>query len=343
MSNSNEETLLTKINTLISNEINEEIILLIVAKSENKFPNCIRYNTLFSDGNGEFISCQTFKEDLFKDHSLNDTIIMKKYIVLLSVDDKGFLPLNKQGYKLDTAVSTIETLNKKTNIVKDLFIDSIDVLANISDASVKLFKNVKGVILNKTVSYPNNKIMVKYELANEIFNCGIHLILWNNDLLIEDNYLYTFKFVNVDKYNKGLQLSFNHFTKFEKGKKISKINISNNFVHLSQNIEKSVLYSQYEMFYMHSHGFLIGKILDVNKKKEFFFQLKVCSYMDDRQKILFISTFDRGNLFPYITYSDKEVDKKMLSLIGTEKKFSISVKKVNEKLFFNVVSIYNNH
>ena len=65
--------------------------------------------------------------------------------------------------------------------------------------------------------------------------------------------------------------------------------------------------------------------------------------MDDRQKILFISTFDRGNLFPYITYSDKEVDKKMLSLIGTEKKFSISVKKVNEKLFFNVVSIYNNH
>ena len=122
---------------------------------------------------------------------------MKKYIVLQSVDDKGFLPLNKQGYKLDnTAVSTIDTLNKKTNIVKDLFIDSIDVLANISDASVKLFKNVKGVILNKTVSYPNNKIMVKYELANEIFNCGIHLILWNNDLLIKDNYLYTEEYFN---------------------------------------------------------------------------------------------------------------------------------------------------
>ena len=132
---------------------------MIVAKSENKFPNSIRYN-----GNGEFISCQTFKEDLFKDNSLNDIKIMKKFIVLLSVDDKGFLPLNKQGYKLDnTAVSTIETLNKKTNAVKDLFIDGIDVLANISDSSVKLFKNVKGVILNKTVAYPNNKTMVKYE------------------------------------------------------------------------------------------------------------------------------------------------------------------------------------
>ena len=34
----------------------------------------------------------------------------EKFIFLLSVDDKGFLPFNKQGYKLDnTAVSTIET------------------------------------------------------------------------------------------------------------------------------------------------------------------------------------------------------------------------------------------
>ena len=39
--------------------------------------------------------------------------------------------------------------------------------------------------------FANNKTMVKYELANEMFNCCIHLILWNNDLLIEDNYLYT--------------------------------------------------------------------------------------------------------------------------------------------------------
>ena len=71
--------------------------------------------------------------------------------------------------------------------------------------------------------------------------------------------------------------------------------------------------------------------------------MKVCSKIDDRQKILFISTFDRSNLFPYIAYTDKEVDKKIISLIGTEKKFSISVKKVNEKLFFNVQSIFINH
>ena len=37
----------------------------------------------------------------------------------------------------------------------------------------------------------------------------------------------------------------------------------------------------------------------------------------------------------------KDVDKKMISLIGTEKKFLIAVKKVNEKTFFNVLSIFN--
>jgi hypothetical protein len=40
---------LTKINSLMSNEVNEKINLLIVSKSENKFPNFIRYNTLFTD------------------------------------------------------------------------------------------------------------------------------------------------------------------------------------------------------------------------------------------------------------------------------------------------------
>ncbi len=207
--------------------------------------------------------------------------------------------------------------------------------------SVKLFKNIKGVVLNKTISHPNQKIMVKYELANEAFNFGIHLILWNNDVLLDDNYLYTFKFVTVDKYNGGWQLSLNHFTKFEKKKKISKVNISNSFNHLSQNCDSSVLYSRYDMFYMHSKGYLIGKILDSNKKKENRFQIKICVTLDERQKILFISTFDRSNLFPYISYNENEVDKKMISLIGTEKKFLIAVKKVNEKLFFNVLSIFN--
>jgi hypothetical protein len=95
------------------------------------------------------------------------------------------------------------------------------------------------------------------------------------------------------------------------------------------------------MFYLHSKGYLIGKILDSNKKKENRFQIKICVTLDERQKILFISTFDRCNLFPYISYNENEVDKKMISLIGTEKKFLISVKKVNEKLFFNVLSIFN--
>ncbi len=74
--------------------------------------------------------------------------------------------------------------------------------------------------------------MVKYELAYEAFNF---------DVVLNDNYLYTFKFVTVDKYNGGWQLSVNHFTKFVKKKKISKVNISNSFIHLSQNCDNLVL------------------------------------------------------------------------------------------------------
>jgi hypothetical protein len=211
-----DENVLTKITVLLPNEINEEMKLMIVSKSENKFSNYNKFNTLFSDGNGEFICCQTYTNDLFHNFDINDVVILKKFIVILVVDDKGFLPLNKKGFKLDnTSVSTIEVSNKndKTNI--DLVVETIETLAN-DTVSVKLFKNVKGVVLNKTISHPNQKIMVKYELANEAFNFGIHLILWSNDVVLDDNYLYTFKFVAVDKYHGGWQFSFNHFTKYEK-------------------------------------------------------------------------------------------------------------------------------
>ena len=338
---STDENALTKIPFLLPNEINEEMKFMIVTKSENKFSNYNKFNTLFSDGSGEFICCQTYTDDLFHDYNINDVVILKKFIVLLAVDDKGFLPLNKKGFKLDiTTLSAIELSNNNDKKILDLVVETIETLANDTE-SVKLFKTVKGVVLNKTISHPNQKTMVKYELANESFNYGIHLVLWNNDNVLDDTHLYTFKFVTVDKYNGGWQLSFNHFTKFEKQKKISKINISNIFIHLSQNCEKSVLYSRYDMFYMHSKGYLIGKILDSKKKQENRYQIKICVTMDDRQKILFISTFDRSNLFPYIPYNEKDVDKKMISLIGTEKKFLIAVKKVNEKTFFNVLSIFN--
>ena len=57
------------------------------------------------------------------------------------------------------------------------------------------------------------------------------------------------------------------------------------------------------------------------------------------QKILFLSTFERSNMFPYVPYTVKNVDELMLPLIGKKTKFHISVKKVNEKLLFNVTSI----
>ena len=99
-----------------------------------------------------------------------------------------------------------------------------------------------------------NKTLVKYELINETFNTGIHLILWSDDVVIDENYLYYFKFVCVERYNNNLQMSFNNFSKHEKGEKVTKINISNNFKHLSQNNDTTVMISQYEMFHFHSKG-----------------------------------------------------------------------------------------
>jgi hypothetical protein len=83
-----------------------------------------------------------------------------------------------------------------------------------------------------------------------------------------------------------LQLAFNHFTKYEREKQVNvnKISMKNNFIHLTRNIEKLILYSNYNMFYMHSKGYLVGIILDVNNRRENFFQLKVCVNLDDRQK-----------------------------------------------------------
>jgi hypothetical protein len=322
MSDSTEEILITKIESLSPNKVNEEIILIITSKSENKFSNNkTRYNTLLRDESGEFISCQTYNDDLFKNNELNDVVVLNKFIAIITVDDKYFLPLNKKGFKLETtSVSSIEILSKKNGSVQELLIENIDMLANSDKDSVKLFKNIRAIVLNKTISHPNNKVLVKVELISESYNYGIHLILWSNDVVLDENYLYTFKFITIDKYNNGWQLAFNHFTKHEREKKfnVNKINMENNFIHLTRNIDKLTLYSTYDMFYMHSKGYLVCKILDVNKKRENFFQLKVCVNLDDRQKILYISTFDRCNLYPFIAYNDKEVDKKMFSLIGLE-------------------------
>jgi hypothetical protein len=60
MSTSNNQV--TKINLLLANEVNEEVILSLQSKSENKFATCTRYNTLLYDGS-EFIICQMFNDD----------------------------------------------------------------------------------------------------------------------------------------------------------------------------------------------------------------------------------------------------------------------------------------
>jgi hypothetical protein len=56
-----DENVLTKITDLLPNEINEEMKLMIVSKSENKFSNYNKFNTLFSDGSGDHMLPNLFK------------------------------------------------------------------------------------------------------------------------------------------------------------------------------------------------------------------------------------------------------------------------------------------
>ena len=44
-------------------------------------------------------------------------------------------------------------------------------------------------------------------------------------------------------------------------------------------------------------------------------------------------------MFPYVPYNVKNVDELMMAFIGKKTKFHISVKKVNDTLFFDVTSI----
>ena len=45
-------------------------------------------------------------------------------------------------------------------------------LGNIEEDSAKMFKNIRAIDLNKTISHPNNKVLVKVELINESYNYG---------------------------------------------------------------------------------------------------------------------------------------------------------------------------
>ena len=71
--------------------------MIITSKSENKLKNTnTRYSTLL----------KTYNDDVFKNNELNDIVILNKFIVIISVDDKYFLPLNNKGFKLEnTSVS----------------------------------------------------------------------------------------------------------------------------------------------------------------------------------------------------------------------------------------------
>ena len=63
------------------------------------------------------------------------------------------------------------------------------------------------------------------------------------------------------------------------------------------------------------------------KKKEHQYSFKVLAIMDGKSRMYYMTAFDKSNLFPFISFNEKDVDKKMHTIMGKEKTFSIAVKK----------------
>ena len=315
---------LSKISSLLVNQINESIMLVLVSKSETKLTS-IRFNTLLFDGD-EYIMSQIYTDDLFKDFIVGDTIILNKFIILNSEDEKGSLELNKSKVKIDsTGLSIIEKAKK--NISYEIKTTKLDFINDFDSSVVKSFNNIEGIIMNKNISYPNGKQMVKYDLFNDSYDMAINLIAWRSDIVLEENYSYKCQFINIVKYNNGQQLSPNCFSQFEKIKKITKTKFPSTVLHLCKNNIELVLFSSEEMFNQYSNGKIVGGVINCIKKKEHQYSFKVLAIMDGKSRMYYMTAFDKSNLFPFISFNEKDVDKKMHTIMGKEKTFSIAVKK----------------
>ena len=100
-----------------------------------------------------------------------------------------------------------------------------------------------------------------------------------------------------------------------------------------------VLFSSEEMFNQYSNGKIVGRVINCIKKKEHQYSFKVLAIMDGKSRMYYMTAFDKSNLFPFISFNEKDVDKKMHTIMGKEKTFTIAVKKTKEKVYYNVQSI----
>jgi hypothetical protein len=118
---------------------------------------------------------QIYTDNLFKDFIVGDTIILNKFIILNSEEEKGNLELNKSKVKIDsTGLSTIEKAKK--NISYEIKTTKLDFINDFDSSVVKSFNNIEGIIMNKNISYLNGKQMVKYDLFNDSYDMAINLI-----------------------------------------------------------------------------------------------------------------------------------------------------------------------
>jgi hypothetical protein len=69
--------------------------------------------------------------------------------------------------------------------------------------------------------------------------------------------------------------------------------------------------------------------------------LRVSCNLDSTTRLLYLSTFEKSNLQPYVSHNETDPDTKMKALLNNEKKFLVATKKIKEKLYFNIISIIN--
>jgi hypothetical protein len=70
-----------------------------------------------------------------------------------------------------------------------------------------------------------------------------------------------------------------------------------------------------------------GKVLDCIKKKDFNNQLRVSCNLDSTTRLLYLSTFEKSNLQPYVSYNETDPDAEMKALLNIEKNFLVATKR----------------
>ena len=180
---------------------------------------------------------------------------------------------------------------------------------------------------------------MKLQLINKEGTVMIDCIIWNHNSQFKIGFSYSFDCLTFEEDISTCRLIFNKFSSFQELKQ-DKITMKQNLINLSIGSDL-VMYSTYESFGQYCDGWVYGRILNITYKTNYCFKVNI--KIDNKDKIYFLTAFDKENLLP--SYSSLATIDTMSKDIGKTKKFIIHVKKKpNQDIemnnyYFNIRSI----